>query len=164
MSLGSTPTATAFERLDGVTEIRPGNYVLFDLFQASIGSCSLSDIALSVVTEVIAYSPKRHELLIDAGALAMSKDLGPTHLNDQVEYGMVCDISYTHLPHLSLVGLSQEHGKIKTSPTFDFDAITIGSRLRILPNHSCLVTALYDQLHIAHGSHVVDTWEPVRGW
>lgn len=163
VSLGSTPTATVFESLAGVTEMRPGNYALFDLFQASIGSCQVSDVALSVITEVIACYPNRGELLIDAGALALSKDLGASHPT-QARYGMICDLSYQPLPQLQLTGLSQEHGKVKVSPDFDFTQISVGARLRVIPNHSCLVTALYDQLHVARGDDIVDAWRPVRGW
>ena len=164
VSLGSTPTATVFESLDGVTEMRPGNYALFDLFQASIGSCELSDIALSVITEVIAYYPERGDLLIDAGALALSKDEGPSHLGHHCGYGLLCSLDYQPLSQLSLIGLSQEHGKIKASADFDFQTIKVGSRLRVLPNHSCLVTALYDRLHVARAEAVFDVWTPVRGW
>ena len=164
VSLGSTPTATAFEHIPGVTEMRPGNYALFDLFQASIGSCSPSDIALSVISEVIAFYPQRQDILIDAGALAMSKDQGATHLSSSIEFGRICDLNYQTIPHCSLVGLSQEHGKIKTSSNFDFDQIQVGTRVRIIPNHSCLVTALYDQLYVVDGLQVIDQWSPVRGW
>ena len=163
VSLGSTPTATAFETLDGVTEMRPGNYALFDLFQASIGSCQAQDIALSVITEVVAYYPERRDILVDAGALALSKDSGPSHLKGHSGYGLVCDLEYRKLP-LALLGLSQEHGKIKAAPDFDFASISVGSRLRILPNHSCLVTALYEQLYVAEGEKVTDIWTPTRGW
>ena len=68
MSVGSTPTACHVENLEGVTELRPGNYALFDLFQAQIGSCQTHDIALSVVTEVNGVYPERQTVLIDAGA------------------------------------------------------------------------------------------------
>ena len=164
VSLGSTPTATVFDDLSGVTELRPGNYALFDLFQASIGSCNIQDIALSVVTEVIAYYPERLDLLIDAGALALSKDRGPDHLGGEVTYGKVCSMDYREIPELSLIGLSQEHGKISATAQFDFAQIEVGTRLRILPNHSCLVTALHEQIYVERGMRLIDKWAPVRGW
>ena len=164
VSLGSTPTATVFDELNGVTEMRPGNYALFDLFQASIGSCTIQDVALSVVTEVIAYYPERGDILIDAGALALSKDQGPTHLGHPISYGKVYTLDDQELTQLSLVGLSQEHGKLRATADFDFQSIQVGSRLRILPNHSCLVTALYHQLYVIKNAEVVDRWIPIRGW
>lgn len=163
VSLGSTPTAQVFDSLTGVTEMRPGNYVFFDLFQASIGSCLLSSIALSVITEIIAYYPRRGEILIDAGSLALSKDLG-ANSPENTRYGMVCDLNYRPLTQLHLVNLSQEHGKIMADDGFDFSALSLGMRLRILPNHSCLVSALHEGLHVARGDELFDVWTPTRGW
>ena len=167
VSLGSTPTATVFpsifDSLEGITEMRPGNYIFFDLFQASIGSCKIEEIALSVLSEVIAYYPHRNEILIDAGALALSKDLG-AHQGDDALFGRVCTVDYQEYSHLSLIGLSQEHGKIKVASGFDWSQIQIGIPLRILPNHSCLVSALYDRLYVVEGEDVLDEWKPVRGW
>jgi D-serine deaminase-like pyridoxal phosphate-dependent protein len=164
VSLGSTPTATVFDNLKGVTEMRPGNYALFDEFQASIGSCSVSDIALSVITEVIAYYPDRQELLIDAGALALSKDEGAMHINEVLTYGRIFDLHDRQQSHLALVGLSQEHGKVKIHSSHEAQDIKIGDRLRIYPNHSCLVTALYDHIYIQRGKEVIDRWLPIKGW
>src|SRR5258708_5803391 len=76
VSVGSTPTAVHAERLDGVTEIRPGNFVFFDLFQVGVASCGMEDIAVSVLTSVIGHHRGRNHLLIDAGGLALSKDTG----------------------------------------------------------------------------------------
>jgi D-serine deaminase-like pyridoxal phosphate-dependent protein len=163
VSIGSTPTSTWAEDLTGVTEIRPGNYALFDLFQAGIGSCTVSDVALSVVTEVIGVYPRRGVLLVDAGALALSKDLGPRHVHPNGGFGLVCDLAGHPLPGFELVGLSQEHGKVRVSSGV-LKGIEVGHRLRILPNHSCLVTALYDRLHVIDGGEIIDSWRPVRGW
>ncbi len=64
----------------------------------------------------------------------------------------------------ALVGLSQEHGKIRVAEGADWGGVKVGDRLRVLPNHSCLVTALYDRLHVVEDGAVVDTWRPIRGW
>jgi D-serine deaminase-like pyridoxal phosphate-dependent protein len=147
-----------------VTELRPGNYALFDLFQASIGSCSTQDIALSVLTEVIGVYPERAQILVDAGALAMSKDPGATHVPGVSGFGQVCDIDGVWLEGLSLIGLSQEHGKIHIGESFTNKNLQVGDRLRILPNHSCLVTALHDPLYVLDGGEITAEWRPVRGW
>ena len=60
---------------------------------------------------------------------------------------------------MTLVALSQEHGKIETSAP-----VPVGTRLRIIPNHSCLTAAMYDEYHVVEGSTFVDIWQPVRGW
>ncbi len=164
VSVGSTPTSSWVEDLTGVTEIRPGNYALFDLYQAGIGSCTVDDIALSVVTEVIGVYGDRGVILIDAGALALSKDPGPRHVAPEGGFGVVCGLDGVALPGLRLVGLSQEHGKVRVSTPADLTGVKVGDRLRILPNHSCLVTALYDRLHVVQHGEVVDVWRPVRGW
>ena len=164
VSVGSTPTAAHVENLEGVTELRPGNYALFDRFQALIGACDTDQVALSVLSEIIGVYPERDSLLIDAGALALSKDLGATHVSNTDGYGLVCDEDLNPIKGLSLVSLSQEHGKIAITPSFDGTLPNIGSRLRILPNHSCLVTALHEQLYVIKNRHVTELWHPIRGW
>ena len=74
VSVGSTPTMTHADRLDGVTEGRPGVYMFHDLFQAAIGSCTTDDIALTVLASVIGIDTGENRFLVDAGALALSKD------------------------------------------------------------------------------------------
>jgi D-serine deaminase-like pyridoxal phosphate-dependent protein len=157
-SIGSTPTASVVERFDEADEVRPGNYVFYDAFQATIGSCSLKDCAASVLTTVVGSYPERRSLIVDAGALALSKDVGPDHVDPTFGYGVVCDTSLHPLP-LRLVALSQEHGKIEGDLH-----LAIGTQLRIIPNHSCLTAAMYDVYHVVEGGEVVDAWRPVRGW
>lgn len=157
-SVGSTPTASVVERFSECDEVRPGNYVFFDAFQATIGSCSISDCAVSVLTTVIGSYPERETLIIDAGALALSKDLGPDHIDPDFGYGLVCDSELHPLP-MRLTALSQEHGRISASTS-----IPAGTRLRIIPNHSCLTAAMYDVHHVLERGRVVDQWRPARGW
>jgi D-serine deaminase-like pyridoxal phosphate-dependent protein len=150
--------------LSGVTELRPGNYALFDVFQARIGSCSTSDVALSVLSEVIGVYPERNAVLIDAGALALSKDPGATHVAENSGFGVICDLDLRPIPGLALLGLSQEHGKVLIEEGFSGELPKVGDRVRILPNHSCLVTALHPSLHVVDSGALVDEWRPVRGW
>lgn len=164
VSVGSTPTASHVEDLSGVTELRPGNYALFDVFQARIGSCSTSDVALSVLSEVIGVYPERNAILIDAGALALSKDPGATHVAENSGFGVICDLDLRPIPGLALLGLSQEHGKVLIDDGFSGVLPKVGDRVRILPNHSCLVTALHPSLHVVDSGALVDEWQPVRGW
>ncbi len=157
-SIGSTPTASVVESFEDCDEVRPGNYVFYDAFQSAIGSCAVSDVAVSVLTTVVGSYPERATLIVDAGALALSKDLGPNHVDSQFGYGLVCDTSLRPLP-MRLVALSQEHGKIEAH-----SHVPVGTRLRILPNHSCLTSAMFDRYHIVDRGKVVDQWKPVRGW
>ena len=157
-SLGSTPTASVVERFDSCDEVRPGNYVFYDAFQATIGSCTMEDVAVSVLATVVGSYPERGTIIVDAGALALSKDAGPDHIDPAFGYGIVCDTGLHPLP-MRITALSQEHGKIAT-PTH----VPVGTRLRIVPNHSCLTAAMYEHYSIVDRGRVVDEWRPVRGW
>lgn len=162
ISIGSTPTMTAAVNLDGIDEIRPGNYSFFDVFQASIGSCTIVDIAFSVVATVISAFPDRQQAVIDAGALALSKDPGPTHVDPDCGFGRIVALEDQHpLPGLRITSLSQEHGVIEGPGTV---ALRPGTRLRILPNHSCLAAACFDRYRVVRGTEVIDEWHPFRGW
>jgi len=161
-SIGSTPTASVVDRFTDCDEVRPGNYVFYDAFQASIGACDLADCAISVLATVIGNYPERNALLIDAGALALSKDLGPDHIDPSFGFGRVCDETLRPVA-LKLQSISQEHGKIEGDPS-EIARHPIGSRLRIIPNHSCLTAAMYDVYHVVEEGKVVDEWKPVRGW
>jgi D-serine deaminase-like pyridoxal phosphate-dependent protein len=157
-SVGSTPTASVVDRFTDCEEVRPGNYVFYDAFQATIGSCRFDDVAVSVLTTVVGSYPERNALIVDAGALALSKDLGPDHVDPHFGYGIVCKLDLEPLP-MKIVALSQEHGKVAT-----MQPLPVGTQLRIVPNHSCLTAAMYDRYHIVDDGRVVDEWRPVRGW
>jgi D-serine deaminase-like pyridoxal phosphate-dependent protein len=159
VSVGSTPTAVHAPDWQGVTEIRPGNYVFFDKFQADIGSCQPEAIAAAVMTTVVAHYPDHNQMLIDAGALALSKDAGAEHLGDEIVFGAV-----PHHPDLKIFNLSQEHGLITGKDPIDFEKYPVGSLLRIIPNHSCLTAALFPKYHIIEKDQIVDEWTPLRGW
>lgn len=160
-SIGSTPTMSIPEMIAPADEIRPGNYVFHDAFQASLGSCSLDDCAVTVLTTVIGCHPDH--LVIDAGALALSKDLGRGDRGGETSYGIVLDIAMNPLP-LRLVTLSQEHGKVISGGAADLERFPIGTVLRIIPNHSCLTAAMFDRYVVIENDAIVDEWRPVRGW
>lgn len=157
-SVGSTPTAAIVERFIECDEVRPGNYVFFDAFQSTLGSCRIEDVAVSVLTTVVGSYPERGALIVDAGALAMSKDVSPEHLDPTCGFGLVCDVNLQPLP-MRLIALSQEHGKIQTQMH-----VPVGTRLRIVPNHSCLTSAMFETYQILDRGRVVDQWRPARGW
>lgn len=172
ISAGSTPTALHGQRFDGLTEMRPGNYVFFDLFQAGIGSCTVDDLAVSVLASVIGHSPRYNHILIDAGGLALSKDFGANKRRPGIGFGLVADAELlAPLPGLAVIDVHQEHGVIghaKGLDTIDplpFDRLPVGSRVRILPNHVCMTAAMYDRYHVVDGhDQVIDQWDRVNGW
>ncbi len=172
VSVGSTPTAIHADRLDGVTEMRPGNFVFFDLFQLGIESCTVEDIAVSVLASVDGHHRERNHLLIDAGGLALSKDTGANKNQPGTGYGLVClPGGKVPLPGLAVLDVHQEHGLIGHAKALDamnklpFDRFPIGSRLRVLPNHVCMTAAMYDRYYVTDGgSEIVDEWDRVNGW
>ena len=153
VSVGSTPSATRATDLAGATEMRPGNYALFDYTQASLGSCETVDCAVSVMATVVSSRTDLAQSVLDAGALALSLDAGPDHLADRT-YGHVFD-DYAAgglNPRFRLTSLSQEHGRMS-------GAMPVGDRVRILPNHACTAVACFDTVHVAQGDEVVDKWK-----
>ena len=89
LSSGSTPTAMLGKDYRGLSELRPGVYLAGDLFQAGLATCTIDDIAISVLASVIAHAPARNELVIDAGGLALSKDRSTEHSPADYGYGLV---------------------------------------------------------------------------
>lgn len=164
VSVGSTPTLTTVDHLDGVHEARPGNYALFDAFQAAIGSCGIEDVALTVLATVIGRYPGRDAIVLDAGALALSKDPGPVQVSADCGYGLLAPLEGLVDPRLRLHSLSQEHGLVHVDGGLRPGELPVGARLRILPNHSCLAAALFPVIYGVDGDRVTERWEPVRGW
>ena len=158
VSIGSTPTCVHGDDFGGITEVRPGNYVFFDAFQVGLGSCTIEDCAMSVLTTVIGVHPSRGSALCDAGALALSKDPGPTHVDPRCGHGVVFSLDGERL-QLRVVGLSQEHGKLRGP---DLRRLRVGDRLRIVPNHSCLSAALYPRYAVTRDGQVTGRWEKLQ--
>lgn len=166
VSVGSTPTALFAKHLDGITEMRPGNFVFFDLFQAGLGCCGMDDIAVSVLATVVSHHHGRNHLLIDAGGLALSKDTGANEHAPGTGYGRVCRPGEAlPLAGLAIHDVHQEHGLVGGPQPVDFAAFPPGSRLQVLPNHVCMTGAMYDRYHVTEGSTaVVAEWDRVNGW
>jgi D-serine deaminase-like pyridoxal phosphate-dependent protein len=152
-SVGSTPTVlTNVDGLREMSEIRPGNYVFKDRMQVSLDVASISECALSVVTTVV--STASGNAVIDAGSKTLGLDKG-AHGNDSlvgygvdVETGIVVD------------RLSEEHGII----TGGAAQLRPGDRLRLVPNHACVVTDLTSRLYAVDGDDVIGTYDiDVRG-
>ena len=163
VSIGSTPTARLADTFqDGITEIRPGNYTFFDYTQVTLGSCEVTDCALTVLSSVISISTDR--AVIDAGATALSQDKGPIHIEPNVGYGKIIqDYAKGDLETGVIISsLSQEHGKL-IFPGESIFGFQHGEKIRIVPNHSCITANLFDYYYVVKGDSVVDTWRVQRG-
>ena len=163
VSVGSTPTATHVDHLEGVDEARPGNYIFFDAFQATLGSCSFDDCALTVLASVVHRDRARRKVVIDAGAVALSKDRGPAELDPACGFGRVLGLAGEELG-LRVESVSQEHGSVTVEDGRLFDSLRVGARVRVLANHSCLAAAQHAHYHVLEGGRLVDRWRIHAGW
>ncbi|WP_338896279.1 DSD1 family PLP-dependent enzyme [Streptomyces sp. TG1A-60] len=171
VSVGSTPSAHAAEDLTGVTELRAGNYVFFDLVMAGIGVCRIEDIALSVVVTVIGHRPEYGWIVTDGGWTAMSRDRGTAVQAQDQGYGLVTDLDGTLIPDLVMTAASQEHGTLTTRDGARLPDLPVGTRLRILPNHACATAAQHQGYHVIDSTRTTNTtpaiqdiWQRVTGW
>jgi D-serine deaminase-like pyridoxal phosphate-dependent protein len=154
ISVGATPTARFITRQRGATEMRPGNYVFFDRTQIGLGAARLDDCAFWVVSTVVSR-PAPTRINFDAGSKTLTND-GVRGFGTQVGHGLVCRDLENPTPDPSIVieRLSEEHATARVSADCP---LAIGDRVRILPNHSCVVSNLMDELLVVEGTAVVDT-------
>ena len=168
VSVGSTPTATFAQRLDGVTEVRAGVFVFFDLVMAGIDVCKIDDIALSVLATVIGHQRDKGWLITDAGWMAMSRDRGTASQRIDQGYGLVCDEAGVPIDGLIMSGANQEHGIVshRSGIAADTPLLPVGTRLRILPNHACATGAQHPRYHVVAGQDMAieALWERFSGW
>ena len=167
VSAGSTPTIHYARHLEGVTEARVGVYAFGDLVQAQLGTCEIGDIAIGVLASVIGHNRAHGRVLVDAGFLALSRDRGTADMPVDWGYGAVADpLSGELIDGVLVSATNQEHGIVTArSGELDFGRFPVGSRVLILPNHSCATAAAYERYFVIEGSdRIVDVWERVNGW
>ncbi|MBB6286459.1 MULTISPECIES: DSD1 family PLP-dependent enzyme [unclassified Pseudomonas] len=167
VSIGSTPTALSALNLDGVTEVRAGVYVFFDLVMRNIGVCQADELALSVLTTVIGHQPDKGWIIIDAGWMAMSRDRGTQRQRQDFGYGQVCSEAGDWIDGALVTAANQEHGIVSLGAAHSDALVTrfpIGSRLRILPNHACATGAQFPDYHAVDADGSVHTWSRLHGW
>ena len=168
VSVGSTPTAHAARDLSGVTEVRAGVHVFFDLVMAGIGVCSTDDIALSVLATVIGHQRARGWVLVDAGWMAMSRDRGTASQAVDQGYGLVCDVEGRVLGDLVVAEANQEHGivALRAGSGGVVPELAVGTLLRVLPNHACATAAQFSEYAVvrAEAGAPLACWPRFGGW
>ncbi len=168
VSVGSTPTATFAQDLAGVTEVRAGVFVFFDLVMAGIGVCEVDDIALSVLGSVIGHQRDKGWIIVDAGWMAMSRDRGTARQKLDQGYGVVCDARGKPIPDLIMADANQEHGVLALRPGArgPLPELPLGSLVRVLPNHACATGAQHQAYQIVRGDAdaISATWQRISGW
>ena len=168
VSVGSTPTALFADDLRGVTEVRAGVFIFFDLVMAGLGVCTQADIAVSVLTTVIGHQPQKGWTIVDAGWMALSRDRGTAAQTIDQGYGVVCDANGKPLDDLIVIAANQEHGIVASR---DPDArqahalhLPVGTQLRILPNHACATSAQHAGYRVLDESGAHEYWPRIAGW
>jgi len=167
VSVGSTPTALAASALPGVTEVRAGVYVFFDLVMSNITVCRPQDVALSVLTTVVGHQAEKGWAIVDAGWMAMSRDRGTQRQKHDYGYGQVCSVDGELLDGYVLSGANQEHGILSRVGEPDGDItqrFPVGMQLRILPNHACATGAQFPRYEALAPDGSLSSWPRFYGW
>ena len=156
ISIGDTPGCSLAEDFTGADEIRPGNFVFYDLMQLRLGTCQAEDLALAVECPVIGKYPQRGEIVIFGGAVHLSKEF-ITGANNEPLFGClaatVTDGWGAPDWQAPLTTLSQEHGIVQLSAE-RLRMIEISDTVIVLPVHSCLTANLFSEYHTIEGRSI----------
>src|SRR5205085_7892007 len=126
--------------------IRPGNYAFYDATQVLLGIAALEQCAVSVLGTVVAR-PDPRRVILDCGSKALAAErLSPR----SVTFGLV-----PGHPGLRVERLYEEHAILTSDEPV---TVPLGSRLRVVPNHSCATANLHSRMLVTEGSEVVDVW------
>ena len=146
LSIGDTPCCSLMNDFTEIDEIRPGNFVFYDIMQYNLGSCSIGQIAVALACPVVAKNQELNEIIIYGGAVHLSKEY--ILQNGSKCFGYIVRLRKSgwekSLKNTFITSLSQEHGIIKTTDE-EFDKINIGDIIGVLPVHSCLTANLMKQ-------------------
>ncbi len=155
ISIGDTPGCSLSDSFEGIDEIRPGNFVFYDIMQQNLGSCDFNQIAISLACPVVSKNKSRNEIVIYGGAIHLSKEY--IKIESKKIFGWVVKYNENSwsesLKEVFVSNLSQEHGIIKCSKK-EFDKVQIGDILGILPVHSCLTANLMKEYFTFEGDKI----------
>ena len=154
ISIGSTPGALATKKFRSITEIRPGNYVFMDRTPIRLGLAKPKDVALTVTATIV--SENKNYYICDAGSKMLSSDAGGHGKNNIEGFGLAYPMeTYPDASKVLLLEkLSEEHGFIiKNKKT----KLSIGDKIRIIPNHACAVVNLVNTLYLVKGDTFLKT-------
>jgi len=152
LSVGATPTLRFSVAQSGLTELRPGNYVYFDRTQIALGAATLDDCALTVLATVVS-APASDRIILDCGSKTLTTDQA-RGITKAAGFGLVLRDDGTADDSLSVDRLSEEHATVRVSGKTHLKP---GARVRVVPNHSCVVSNLVDVVRLVDGDEVVDT-------
>lgn len=155
ISNGDTPTCSVSSNFENIDEMRPGNFVFYDVMQAEIGACDYDNIAVAMACPVVAKHAERNEVIVYGGAIHLSKER--IEKDGKIIYGLLAEKTANGwgnpIESWYVKKLSQEHGTVHV-PTEDIDKIKIGDLLYILPIHSCLTANLMSKYYTLEGKEI----------
>ena len=158
LTSGDTPSCSVVESFTGLDEIRPGNFVFYDLMQLQLGSCSRGQIAVAVACPVVEKNRKKREIIIYGGGVHLSKDSLKLPDGKNV-FGQIVlvDESGWRFPDedIYIRSVSQEHGIISAPGKF-FDSASPGDLIGVIPVHSCMTADLLREYHTFDGRVISD--------
>ena len=149
VSGGSTPTARRTHEVEGVTEMRPGTYIFNDRTTAAIGACAMNECALTVLATVVSTAVPG-QAVIDAGTKSLGRE--PMRGAEGEGFGII-----DGREDVIVRAMSEEHGLLDLSRT-DWRPV-VGDRVRVIPNHVCIVVHLFDVVHGSRGESVETSWQ-----
>jgi len=151
LSVGATPTLRFSAKQPGITELRPGNYVYFDRTQVALGAATLDDCALTVLASVVS-APAPDRIIFDSGSKTLTNDQA-RGIEKAEGYGVVLTGDGRIDPSLTIMRLSEEHATVKVTGS---TRLKPGDSVRIVPNHSCVVSNMVDEVQLVDGDTVVE--------
>lgn len=147
ISGGGTPDVYRTHKLAPVNEIRAGTYIYNDRMMMAAKAANLEQCALTILATVVSR-PTGERAVIDAGSKTLSSDLLPPDQGDG--YGLFPDY-----PEAAITRLNEEHGVVDLRCSARKPEV--GERVRIIPNHACVVTNLHDQVYLHRDGTVLAT-------
>jgi D-serine deaminase-like pyridoxal phosphate-dependent protein len=159
VSIGDTPCCSLADSFAGADEIRPGNFVFYDLMQADLGTCTPADVALAVACPVVGVHPERRQIVLYGGAVHLSKDWMHDAAGRRIHGRLATWAGGTWgapAPGAAVVSVSQEHGVVEFDAEIDAE-LRIGDLVTVLPVHSCLASDLYGEYWTLQGERIPRT-------
>lgn len=155
VSTGDTPACSREENFEGADEIRPGNFVFYDVQQQHIGSCGFEHIAVALACPVVAVYPQRNEVIVHGGGVHLGKDslYNAAYGNTYGRVALPREGGW-EMPEMGCYvrSISQEHGVVVMRDDLIAN-IQVGDILAILPIHSCMTADLMERLHAVDGDN-----------
>ena len=156
ISMGDTPSASLADNFAGVDEMRPGNFVFYDVAQSLVGSCTAEDIAVAIACPVIGKYDADAKILIYGGSVHLSKDAvtiaGERRFG---QFALPTPTGWQVIPHdqAQVFSCCQEVSQVRLAPAL-FDQVEVGKAVYILPAHSCLAAEIYPRYRTTGGEVV----------